>query len=190
MTTDVISIHAPREGCDRRARIRQDLWFQISIHAPREGCDPHRNDHNHHRPISIHAPREGCDGPKPRWYPSQGRFQSTHPVRGATSGSFSSRPSFSFQSTHPVRGATHRIRVGFLVLGISIHAPREGCDLRVDEGIHPPERFQSTHPVRGATHRHPRDQRQGQISIHPVRGATAGSRRSWNTRINFNPRTP
>ena len=34
----LISIHAPREGCD-------DLtggtcnWTEISIHAPREGCD-------------------------------------------------------------------------------------------------------------------------------------------------------
>ena len=39
---------------------------------------------------------------------------------------------FTFQSTHPVRGATflpgiQRDRAG----GISIHAPREGCDLGV-----------------------------------------------------------
>ena len=81
------------------------------------------------RQISIHAPREGCDLRDNAAKLTQAQFQ----------------------STHPVRGATHRIRVGFLVLGISIHAPREGCDLRVDEGIHPPERFQSTHPVRGAT---------------------------------------
>ena len=58
------------------------------------------------RQISIHAPREGCDLRDNAAKLTQAQFQ----------------------STHPVRGATHRIRVGFLVLGISIHAPREGCD--------------------------------------------------------------
>ena len=81
--TPNISIHAPREGCDRL------LWMlllptQISIHAPREGCDGQRvciwgypKDFNPRTPrgvrpsatrpaiipfsISIHAPREGCD---------------------------------------------------------------------------------------------------------------------------------
>ena len=34
----VISIHAPREGCDVRMRLGEWRDF-ISIHAPREGCD-------------------------------------------------------------------------------------------------------------------------------------------------------
>ena len=34
-----------------------------------------------------------------------------------------------FQSTHPVRGATLRGARISALLGISIHAPREGCDL-------------------------------------------------------------
>ena len=56
-----ISIHAPREGCDKDATARQAA-IKISIHAPREGCDccvlpPSRSS----RAISIHAPREGCD---------------------------------------------------------------------------------------------------------------------------------
>ena len=34
----IISIHAPREGCDRDDRGRSPLKG-ISIHAPREGCD-------------------------------------------------------------------------------------------------------------------------------------------------------
>ena len=33
--------------------------------------------------ISIHAPREGCD-PAGIHLPTSSRFQSTHPVRGAT----------------------------------------------------------------------------------------------------------
>ena len=34
-----ISIHAPREGCDRFTTINQICSLFISIHAPREGCD-------------------------------------------------------------------------------------------------------------------------------------------------------
>ena len=54
-------------------------------------------------------------------------------------------------------------------IGISIHAPREGCDgngsaERVMEQV-----FQSTHPVRGATR---------------------GSNENQNGMLHFNPRTP
>ena len=35
---DIISIHAPREGCDHTQR-RRVMGVYISIHAPREGCD-------------------------------------------------------------------------------------------------------------------------------------------------------
>ena len=36
-------------------------------------------------------------------------FQSTHPVRGATSCRYASVVGDTFQSTHPVRGATRRV---------------------------------------------------------------------------------
>ena len=105
-----ISIHAPREGCDRRRHRLCGSSRVISIHAPREGCDFPDLAHNvvymkHFNPrtprgvrqrtafpdgqeagISIHAPREGCDV----W--------------------------IGFQS--------------ILTSQISIHAPREGCDGR------------------------------------------------------------
>ena len=57
-------------------------------------------------------------------------FQSTHPVRGATSHSAPSIATVIFQSTHPVRGAT-LTQFGDWVSAnaISIHAPREGCDV-------------------------------------------------------------
>ena len=79
-------------------------------------------------------------------------FQSTHPARGATSdGAEVLRSMQQFQSTHPARGATGSItgalqgiadfnprtprgvRLMYTVMhtlddGISIHAPREGCD--------------------------------------------------------------
>ena len=56
--------------------------------------------------ISIHAPRVGCDS---------GRLQ----IRAFTD---------KFQSTHPVWGATIRAHVANYLTRISIHAPRVGCD--------------------------------------------------------------
>ena len=102
--------------------------------------------------ISIHAPRAGCDSSA--WLIallSAIRFQSTHPVRGAT-GAY----------PHPCHGRR-----------ISIHAPRAGCDCTKSDSCALPtyfnprtpcgvrrqfltkskhrHTFQSTHPVRGAT---------------------------------------
>ena len=80
----IISTHAPREGCDAGAEGGKQVGVDISIHAPREGCDgmmiattmqsarfqsthpargatPRRMVQNRHGAISIHAPREGCD---------------------------------------------------------------------------------------------------------------------------------
>ncbi len=62
-----------------------DEHAAISIHAPREGCDPLAETYTFANPISIHAPREGCDITRWRQTMSYKAFQSTHPVRGATS---------------------------------------------------------------------------------------------------------
>ena len=78
----------------------------ISIHAPREGCDPGGSWGTNYNDISIHAPREGCDELMQAFLNRIGRFQSTHPVRGAT-------------YRYDALGRRYEI---------SIHAPREGCD--------------------------------------------------------------
>ena len=58
------------------------------------------------------------------------KFQSTHPARGATVDKGDNiMEEVEFQSTHPARGATADIVAGTGVTVISIHAPREGCDL-------------------------------------------------------------
>ena len=74
-----------------------------------------------------------------------------------------------FQSTHPVRGATRAdgLRVG--AHDISIHAPREGCDMLSASGCKVFSIFQSTHPVRGAT---------------------GGLQYAHGPSLYFNPRTP
>ena len=57
-----------------------------------------------------------------------GEFQSTLPVKGATVSKVILAVDSEFQSTLPVRGATLMGRTRFLLIGISIHAPREGSD--------------------------------------------------------------
>ena len=128
-TTGIISIHAPREGCDRGSSF-SEVRGEISIHAPREGCDflPAGRQTAQGR-ISIHAPREGCD---------------LNDIRIVS-------PTDTFQSTHPVRGATRILACPHGQGFISIHAPREGCDLPAFSGCGLFHVFQSTHPVRGAT---------------------------------------
>ena len=63
----------------------------------------------------------------------------------------SGRICYRFQSTHPVRGATATRANESATAAISIHAPREGCDVVAVEQLRRDLRFQSTHPVRGAT---------------------------------------
>ena len=78
----------------------------ISIHAPLAGCDSNRSLPPSASSISIHAPLAGCDA-RCRELPCKyDGFQSTHPLRGATS--------FLYPSLYIDR--------------ISIHAPLAGCD--------------------------------------------------------------
>ena len=84
------------------------FWSSVSIHAPREGCD------------STLAQNKFID-----------EFQFTHPGRGATLVRVFSVPASVFQFTHPGRGATIALLYRSAKGGVSIHAPREGCDLSV-----------------------------------------------------------
>ena len=56
-------------------------------------------------------------------------FQSTRPVRGATSDRHSGTREEAFQSTRPVRGATCTHNIFWKYHFVSIHAPRAGRDL-------------------------------------------------------------
>ena len=98
----VVSIHAPREGCDievvRGIEKKQEFQFthpgrgatcfvigscllpKVSIHAPREGCDYMRAySFMAKDPVSIHAPREGCDTLLPIYSLSEQSFNSRTP---------------------------------------------------------------------------------------------------------------
>ena len=80
-----VSIHAPREGCDVVTHRGECLSNKVSIHAPREGCDGYVLDAFLIVDVSIHAPREGCDRKWSRELERCLKFQFTHPGRGATS---------------------------------------------------------------------------------------------------------
>ena len=105
-----ISIHAPHAplaGCDNRERIRLYGVFGISIHAPLAGCDVLTLlGMNGKKRISIHAPLAGCDKIM-RAMPEKGEISIHAPLAGCDR---SSQPLclllLRFQSTHPLRGAT------------------------------------------------------------------------------------
>ena len=80
-------------------------------------------------PVSIHAPREGCDTFYPSYKSFGNKFQFTHPGRGATSAKSYTYLLKTFQFTHPGRGATASSYLVHRRPRVSIHAPREGCDL-------------------------------------------------------------
>ena len=87
-----VSIHAPREGRDRR-RTGVHVGDVVSIHAPREGRDLLRVQAVvTYGKVSIHAPREGRDSKSASLRCTAMRFQSTRPVKGATRCAHPPRP--------------------------------------------------------------------------------------------------
>ena len=211
----LISIHAPREGCDTINQLR--MAFQIQFQ-------------------STH-PARGATSNDKRLEADELLFQSTHPARGATvcrratmdvftcfnprtprgvRPRRSAKPSWPlpFQSTHPARGATYYKYSKGGHKHVSIHAPREGCDPkplrclpiqcnfnpRTPRGVRRTSScillikflFQSTHPARGATAL-VLLLGQGLLifqSTHPARGATSGILPTSIPSSHFNPRTP
>ena len=152
-----ISIHAPRAGSDIAARhiVPRDDVFQSTL--PVRGATQSSNTGWRNRPISIHAPRAGSDTRaktlqsccryfNPRSPCGERRFavlthhrkdifQSTLPVRGATSLGKVFPCVDVFQSTLPVRGATQRAATEHNDEYISIHAPRAGSDQRAQRAL-------------------------------------------------------
>ena len=165
----------------------------VSIHAPREGCDSIRKDvGNSLQSFNSRTP----GGVRPSCFQRflrLKRFQFTHPGRGATSSATSAyTPTTSFNSRTPggVRliGRTTLLRreMGFNSRTpggvrhlevfawrgrqrVSIHAPREGCDHKLVCTLCTVKTFQFTHPGRGATLLGGVFGYFGQVSIHAPR---------------------
>ena len=187
----IISIHAPLAGCDRASRTR---WAFSTNFNPRTPCgvrpDKSEDDTEDFRHFNPRTPC-GVRREKILIFAGGGKFQSTHPLRGAT---------FITSSMQNV-------------YKISIHAPLAGCDFyphtRPLSGLHfnprtpcgvrhvtlPPPvsclTFQSTHPLRGATTVPRKALWVRLISIHaPLAGCDHSARLTGRQPNNFNPRTP
>ena len=105
------------------------IYYDISIHAPLAGCDVRLERPPPLLVISIHAPLAGCDRDRAVAAVAPGKFQSTHPLRGATALVLTATAALPvFQSTRPLRGATKDDRDQGRAGRISIHAPLAGRD--------------------------------------------------------------
>ena len=146
-----ISIHAPRAGSDHISgcRVRPDGYFN-----PRSPCGERRLPGMFPKSPRYFNPRSPCGERRQLVFitVSLKTFQSTLPVRGATSWhGWYKLPIFRFQSTLPVRGATcfcHSQRCRNRDFN-----PRSPCGERpaATEKSLTASLFQSTLPVRGAT---------------------------------------
>ena len=169
-----ISIHAPHAGCDRLRDVVLVDAEGISIHAPHAGCDVVvRQRRKVGADISIHAPHAGCDccctcrtpasmyfNPRtpcgvrllrPARSSAWRRFQSTHPMRGATVCSANDVSGAVISIHAPHAGCDVKVALGEHQRRISIHAPHAGCDDDYTKAYARNSEFQSTHPMRGAT---------------------------------------
>ena len=116
--------------------------------------------------ISIHAPHTGRDAPLWPHMVTRWKFQSTRPIRGATSLP-SGRKLYYVISIHaPHTGRDAPAGAVVCIEVISIHAPHTGRDTPRTFSAFIPALFQSTRPIRGATHRRGRQALQDHISIH------------------------
>ena len=123
-----ISIHAPREGRDRRTRSTMPAIVNFNPRAPRGArlvgvfaiiIDIY---------ISIHAPREGRDRQQDRKPHRRCNFNPRAPRGARPLSSSNALTGTPFQSTRPARGATFNVGDIVPFFLISIHAPREGRD--------------------------------------------------------------
>ena len=163
--------------------------------------------------ISIHAPLAGCDAHRRAKSKESHKFQSTHPLRGATP-SPPSEHAQEYISIHaPLAGCDYKYLTHDKLTDISIHAPLAGCDLNshliASRLCHFNPRtpcgvrhlvwslilkiigFQSTHPLRGATEECLDLPAQTFISIHaPLAGCDLRRGQRQLPECDFNPRTP
>ena len=142
----------------------------ISIHAAREGGDRMGATDFSDTDISIHAAREGGDACATSCALSIRSFQSTPPVKAATT-LVEYRRGMAAISIHAARegGDYSRSASSALYSRISIHAAREGGDRQIRTNPRLCGEFQSTPPVKAATVSAHKIAGYAHISIHAAR---------------------
>ena len=111
----LVSIHAPREGCDYLLLGDNDATVGVSIHAPREGCDVRYRLPSLRLGSSFNSRTPGGvrHAEAHRQADAFRQFQFTHPGRGATFIRLCPLSRSMFQFTHPGRGATVWCKVAY-----------------------------------------------------------------------------
>ena len=123
-----VSIHAPREGCDRTSVLASAGCLRFQFTHPGRGATSITTG------LGV-------------WI----TFQFTHPGRGATNNTQPPPPQVAVSIHAPREGCDKYEQGRHLGLSVSIHAPREGCDLTPSTDSPSTSPFQFTHPGRGAT---------------------------------------
>ena len=209
-----ISIHAPLAGCDSlsncariignkfqsthplRGATRRSMASRTRLYFnPRTPCGVRRGyQRKAHRFgfISIHAPLAGCDLLGRGNQGVAGKFQSTHPLRGATEESDAQALRTQISIHAPLAGCdseTDCSSSGRYL--ISIHAPLAGCDYMA-EGLGQGFDKISIHaPLAGCDVCDALRHRVREISIHaPLAGCDLKNLIHTIIQIYFNPRTP
>ena len=185
-----ISIHAPLAGCDAAPTTRPRNTH-ISIHAPLAGCDLHPPRlHLHGENFNPRTPC-GVRPPPCRGLPKRSKFQSTHPLRGATQASPTKWEPRYISIHAPLAGCDHFVVECRCARDISIHAPLAGCDPVSYQSMSSSHAFQSTHPLRGATILRRVRTQTNIVSIHaPLAGCDKALPAHKTVIVGFNPRTP
>ena len=172
MSCHIFQSTHPLRGATRRSGGDRVLPL-ISIHAPLAGCDlqarqglPAFRDFNPRTPCGVRLETR-MRVSKPI------KFQSTHPLRGATITRTPARRGHGISIHAPLAGCDMERLTKRLDNGISIHAPLAGCDHGIVEPRLERDYFNPRTPcgVRRARMRYLRYGKQFQ-STHPLRGAT------------------
>ena len=185
----------PRSPCGERrlspAQAPED--GEISIHAPHAGSDMLRR-----QVLQIlfafqsTLPMRGATSNETINEAVDAEFQSTLPMRGATSQSRPSLTAEGFQSTLPMRGATGVLYRCWQSQRISIHAPHAGSDAaKPARGRIKPVYFNPRSPCGERRQRRRGRARVSDISIHaPHAGSDTLFALYVSDLVNFNPRSP
>ena len=179
-THSTTSFNSRTPGGVRRKEVSPiGVFFVVSIHAPREGCDwGARSDRmsisrfNSRTPGGVRRLRSGLSLAQTRC------FNSRTPGGVRQISAWRLIPHVCFNSRTPGGVRLGELSKEFADKLVSIHAPREGCDdllLLIEQLL---ERFQFTHPGRGATPMSKCTDVPMSVSIHAPREG-CDSVRSW-----------
>ena len=140
----------PGRGATEKERILNRLQ-RVSIHAPREGCD--------HSPL-IRLLSFACFNSRTPggvrlynlvYFTAKVSFNSRTPGGVRQSGLLTDNRDVRFNSRTPGGVRPVSVSRSRCKLYVSIHAPREGCDINACNVVSQIAWFQFTHPGRGAT---------------------------------------